>query len=169
MLAYGMSKYKLADTIEIPVEEADRIIKSFFKQVPKVQHFLESLGNAAKQNGYIRTPPPYGRIRWFDGHLSGDFSRLGEIERAGKNQPIQGGNADLTKLALVLLYREIVYNNWPVKIIHTVHDEIQTEVLEEYAVKWKDKMNFIMEEAGKVIVKSIPMKVDCKIDEKWAK
>lgn len=164
-----MSKYKLADTIEIPVEEADKIIKSFFKQVPKVQHFLESLGNAAKQNGYIRTPPPYRRIRWFDGHLSGDFARLGEIERAGKNQPIQGGNADLTKLALVLLYREIKENSWPVKIIHTVHDEIQTEVLSEYSEKWKETMNKIMENAGKVIVKTIPMKVDCKIDNKWAK
>ena len=164
-----MSKFKLADTIEIDVEQADKIIKLFFKQVPKVQHFLDSLGNAAKRNGYIRTPPPYGRIRWFDGFDSGDFKRLGEIERAGKNQPIQGGNADLTKLALVSLYREIKENNWPVKIIHTVHDEIQTEALENIADKWKEKMEEIMEGCGKVIVQTIPMKVDCKIDTKWAK
>lgn len=164
-----MSKFKLADTIEITVEQADLIIKQFFKQVPKVEQFLNGLGWLAKTRGYIRTPPPYGRIRFFDGYDSGDFKRLGEIERAGKNQPIQGGNADLTKLALVEIYRTIKEENLPVKIIHTVHDEIQTEVEEWYAEEWSKRMNQIMKDCGKVIVKSIPMEVDCKIDNKWAK
>lgn len=168
-LAYGMSEFKLADTIEIPVEQAKGIINKFFNAVPKVKHFLDMLGYVAKTKGRIKTPPPYRRIRWFDNYKSEDFKILGGIERAGKNHPIQGGNADLTKLALIRLYERIHKENLPVRIIHTVHDEIQTEVKEEFAQEWANIMNEIMQDAGKVIVKSIPMKVDCKIADYWSK
>lgn len=168
-LAYGMSEFKLADTIEIPVPDAKAIIDKFFRAVPKVKQFLDMLGKAGVSGGRIRTPPPYRRIRWFDDYKSDDRKVLGGIERASKNSPIQGGNADLTKLALVLLYRFIHENNLPVYLVHTVHDEIQCKVKEEYAEEWIIHMNRIMEEAGSVIVTSIPMKVDCKISNCWSK
>lgn len=168
-LAYGMSEYKLADTIEIDIKQAKEIIDKFFNAVPKVKNFLDMLGQTAKTKGRIKTPPPYRRIRWFDDYTSTDFKVLGSIERAGKNHPIQGGNADLTKLALVYLYEEIHNKNLPVRIVHTVHDEIQTEVKEEFAEEWSNTMNMIMMNAGKVVVKSIPMKVDCKISNHWSK
>lgn len=168
-LAYGMSEYKLADTIEIEVSQAKAIIDKFFAAVPKVKAFLDMLGRIAVKKGRIKTPPPYGRIRWFDDYKSDDQKVLGSIERAGKNSPIQGCNADLTKLALILLYREIHNNNLDVKIIHTVHDEIQCEVKEEIAEWWSKRMGQIMEEAGLAVVKSIPMKVDCKISDCWSK
>jgi len=168
-LAYGMSEYKLADTIEIPIPDAKAIIDKFFRAVPKVKQFLDMLGKAGVSAGRIRTPPPYRRIRWFDDYKSDDRKILGSIERASKNSPIQGGNADLTKLALVLLYRFIHENNLPVYLVHTVHDEIQCKVREDYAEEWIIHMNRIMEEAGSVIVTSIPMKVDCKISNCWSK
>ena len=168
-LAYGMSEYKLADTIEISVDEARRIIDKFFKAVPLVKQFLERLGNFGKQYGFIKTAPPYGRIRWFDGHDSMDYKRLGEIERQSKNMPIQGGNADMTKLALILLYKEIKENNYPVRLIHQVHDEIQTEVKEEFAEEWATIMEKIMKEAAGAILKEVPMSVDCKVAGYWSK
>lgn len=79
------------------------------------------------------------------------------------------GNADLTKLALIELYKYIQVHNLPVRLIHTVHDEIITECKEEYAEEWKVIMQNIMMEAGKVIVKSIPMKADCHITDFWTK
>jgi len=164
-----MSEYKLADTIEIPIPDAKAIIDKFFRAVPKVKQFLDMLGKAGVSAGRIRTPPPYRRIRWFDDYKSDDRKILGSIERASKNSPIQGGNADLTKLALVLLYRYIHENNLPVYLVHTVHDEIQCKVREDYAEEWIIHMNRIMEEAGSVIVASIPMKVDCKISMSWSK
>ena len=60
-------------------------------------------------------------------------------------------------------------NNLPVYLVHTVHDEIQCKVKEDYAEEWIVHMNKIMEEAGSVIVASIPMKVDCKISNCWSK
>jgi len=168
-LAYGMSEYKLADTIEIPVPQAKAIIDKFFKVVPKVKQFLDLLGRTGVTNGMIKTPPPYRRIRFFDDYKSEDKKIIGSIDRASRNSPIQGGNADLTKLALVMLYRFIHTNNLPVRLVHTVHDEIQCKVKEEYAEEWIIHMNRIMEDAGKIIIKTIPMKVDCKISDSWSK
>lgn len=169
-LSYGMSEYKLADTIEVSEDVARGIIDKFFSKVPKVKEFLDMLGYLGKSRGFIRTPKPYQRIRWFDGYQNkDDFKRQGEIERASKNHPIQGGNADMTKLALVLIYREIRANNYPVKIIHAVHDEIQCECPEEFAETWKPIMARLMLEAAGVILKTIPMEVDCKISGHWSK
>lgn len=90
-LAYGMSEFKLADTLGISIREAKVIIDNFFKIVPKVKALLDMFGNLAKKNGRIRTAPPFRRIRQFkDWELAveaKDFTLLGEIERAGKNSP----------------------------------------------------------------------------------
>lgn len=168
-LAYGMSHIKLSNTIEITEDEAKDIIDKFFTAVPKVKLFLEALGNKGKTNGIIKTPPPYGRIRFFKDYKEADLKRLGEIERASKNHPIQGGNADMTKLALVYIYRYIREHNIPVRLIHTVHDEIQTEVKEEYAEEWSKIMSKLMIDAANVILKKVPMKVDCKVNDYWSK
>lgn len=165
-----MSEYKLSDTIEIPVDDARKIINKFFKAVPKVKVFLETLGRLGKERGYIKTPKPYGRYRWFDGYENkNNFKRLGEIERQSKNMPIQGCNGDMTKLALVLLYNKIKQENLPVKIVHQVHDEIQCEVIEHFAEDWSKIMSDIMVEAAGVILKKVPMVVDCKVADTWTK
>lgn len=177
MLAYGMSEFKLADTMEIPVEKAKSIIDKYFSEVPKVKDFLTAIGNLGKSRKYIKTPPPYGRYRFFDIDDNNDFKRLGAIERASKNHPIQGCNADMVKLALIKCYDYIREKDWwnPVtnidvcKIILTVHDEIQCEVREDLAEEWKKTMNEIMLESGSTIVKTIPMSVDCTISNHWTK
>ena len=90
-LAYGMSEFKLADTMEISVSDAKDIINKFFKAVPKVEKFLTGLGNLGKKRGFIRTAAPYKRIRWFEQwqHAveTDNFGMLGSIERASKNTP----------------------------------------------------------------------------------
>jgi DNA polymerase-1 len=175
MLAYGMSKYKLADTVRISVEEADKLITKFFKAFPAIRGFLEALGNYGKENGFIRTYRPFRRIMffgdWYKGieHDSSMFSRLGEIERQSKNMPIQGANADITKAAMCSIRRYIIDNNLPVMIINVVHDEIITECATEYAEEWRVIMSRLMSEAGSLVVKSIPMTVDCKVMMKWEK
>lgn len=165
-----MSKFKLADTMQISVEEADKIIQRFFKVVPKVEYFLNTLGNLAKSRGFIKTAPPYGRIRWFDGYNDSDnFKRLGEIERAGKNSPIQGTNADIIKLALIETQEYIDSNNLPINILLSVYDEIQTECPEELAEQWKQDLDNIMVKAASSVIKTVPVVVDCKIADYWDK
>lgn len=166
-LAYGMSHYKLADTIDVSEEVAKSIIATFFSKVPKVQQFLTMLGERGKKNFQIRTAPPYGRIRFFK--RAYDFKNLGEIERASKNMPIQGTNADITKLALIRARRVIKAGDLPVMLVHTVHDEIITETVETYAEEWKPILTGIMNDAAKVVLTNVPVKTDVKISQSWPK
>lgn len=172
-LAYGMSEFKLADTMEIPVKQAKEIIEKFFKAVPKVERFLTLLGNLGKKRGYIKTALPYGRIRWFQEWETAvetdDFKILGSIERASKNSPIQGTNGDIIKQALIDVQEEIYQNNWDVKIILAVYDEIQTECHENQADEWKIKLDELMVNAAKKVLKDVPVVVDCSINDFWQK
>tara|TARA_R110000868_G_scaffold172683_1_gene408609 strand:- start:21 stop:1268 length:1248 start_codon:yes stop_codon:yes gene_type:complete len=169
-LAYGMSKFKLADTMQITVDEADAIIKKFFKVVPDVEKFLTMLGELSKARGFIRTPQPYGRIRWFEGYDNKeDFKNLGTIERAGKNTPIQGCNGDIIKLALIKVQDYIDKNNLPINILLSVYDEIQTECPINLAEQWKLDLDRLMIEAAQHVIKTVPVIVDSKISTCWQK
>ena len=169
-LAFGMSNFKLADTLGITPDEAQDIINKFFEIVPKVKEYLDSSSEFAVKYGYIRTGLPYGRIRFFEGYENKhDFKRKGSIEREARNAPIQGSNSDIVKEAWIRL-RDIIHtNNYPVLIINSIYDEIITECREDFAEEWLPIMTKIMEESAQVIIKSIPVKVDCKITDCWSK
>lgn len=175
-LAYGMSKFKLADTIGVSVEEADKIITNFFKAVPKVKEFLHGLGEAGKARGYIRTGPIFSRVRWFpqweesmNTSNPNSFKLKGEIERASMNAPIQGCNGNIIKQALINVQEEIDKNNWPVTILLSVYDEIQTECREDVTEEWSKKLEEIMISTAQIVIKTIPVKADCDIHDCWEK
>jgi len=172
-LAYGMSEFKLADTMQIEVVEAKRIIAKFFSIVPDVKRFLGKLGELGKSRGFIKTPKPFSRIRWFsewkDAVTTGNFKILGEIERASKNSPIQGTNANLIKQAMINIQDIIDINNYPVQIIMQVYDELQTLCKEDFAEEWKLILEREMIKAAKIVIKSIPVEVECKISDYWNK
>ena len=181
MLAYGGSEYKLSDMIQVDIKEARKIIKSFFSKVPKVKRFLDSLGELGKTRGYIATPHPFKRIRWFpkwkeeyrsyrNQHLQKeDFMVLGEIERASKNSPIQGTNANLIKYALIKLQEEIDNNEWNARILLTVHDEIIVEVQEDKVKDWKEVQEGIMKNCAKTVIMTVPVNIEAKISDHWMK
>ncbi len=134
-LAFGMSYMKLASTIDVSESKAKDIIEKFFSVVPQVDAFLTKLGNLGKSRGFIRTAPPFRRIRWFpafqvlkkEPHHSKASKWKSSIERKSKNTPIQGTNGDVIKLALVMVQDEIDKHKWPVRILLSIYDEIQTE------------------------------------------
>lgn len=173
MLAYGMSEFKLADTLQIEVREAKDIIHKFFFIVPKVKQFLKGIGNLGKKRGYIKTSAPFSRIRWFpkwkNAINTNDFKTIGEIERQSMNTPIQGTNADIIKTAMINIQNIIDDNNYPVQIILQVYDELQTICKEEFAEEWKIILEREMINAAKIVIKSIPVEVDCKISSCWQK
>jgi DNA polymerase I-like protein with 3'-5' exonuclease and polymerase domains len=67
------------------------------------------------------------------------------------------------------MQEEIDANNWDVKILLTVYDEIQTEAHRSIAEQWLKKQSQIMEESAATIIKSIPVVCDCKISDHWQK
>ncbi len=181
-LAYGMTEYKLADTMQIPVEQAKAIIDRFFAAVPDVAKFLKSIGKLGTSRNYIRTGKPYRRVRFFDAAPSqalidgcgGDVRRAenvrrGEIERASMNAPIQGTNGDIIKLAIINVQKYIDDNELDIRIVLTVYDEIQTECPEDIADWWAKELSRLMIEAAQTVITSVPVVVDCTVNDHWSK
>tara|TARA_R110001592_G_scaffold127601_2_gene339441 strand:+ start:3583 stop:5481 length:1899 start_codon:yes stop_codon:yes gene_type:complete len=174
-LAYGMGPHKLSNTLNISIKEAEDLIDKYFNAFPKIGGFLNMLGMYGKKFGYIKTFPPYNRRRWFSNwypkiHTDrGAAFELGSIERASKNTPIQGASADMTKLALILMRNYIKEADVPVKLVMTVHDQIDSICTIEYAPKWVDKMTELMELAANKIVTNGLLKADTNISKSWEK
>jgi len=174
-LAYGMGPHKLADTLDISVKEAEALIDKYFNAFPAIGGFLDKLGSFGKKFGYIKTFPPYNRRRWFPNwypkiwNSVSDKMELGSIERASKNTPIQGASADMTKLALTYMRDYIRANNAPVKLVMTVHDQIDTICKIEYADIWVEAMTGYMEHAAQKVVTNGLLKADTNISKSWEK
>ena len=174
-LAYGMGPHKLADTLDINTKAAEVLINKYFDAFPAIGGFLDKLGSFGKKYGYIKTFPPYNRRRWFPTWYPRIYQEksqafeLGSIERASKNTPIQGASADMTKKAMILIRDFIKLHNAPVKIVMTVHDQVDTICKEDYAQEWVVEMTRLMEQAALEVVTNGLLKADTNISKSWEK
>jgi DNA polymerase I len=174
-LAYGMGPNKLADTLNISTDGAKELIERYFKTFPSIKGFLDKLGSYGTKYGYIKTFPPYNRKRWFTNWYpkiwdnASSKMELGSIERASKNTPIQGASADMTKKALILMRTHINAFNVPVKLVMTVHDQIDTICKDGYVSQWKLDMKGFMEEAALEIVTNGLLKAEVTASNCWEK
>jgi len=174
-LAYGMGPNKLADTLNISIDDAKILIEKYFEAFPSIKGFLDKLGNFGKKFGYIKTFPPYNRKRWFSNWYpkiwinKSSMMELGSIERASKNTPIQGASADMTKLALILMRDYIKITDCPVKLVMTVHDQIDTICKNDYIDTWTVKMQELMELAANQIVTNGLLKAEVTVSNCWEK
>ena len=174
-LAYGMGPHKLADTLNITVDDAKLLIEKYFTAFPAIKGFLDKLGNFGKKFGYIKTFPPYNRKRWFTNWYpriwdnKSSSMELGSIERASKNTPIQGASADMTKRALVLMRDHIKEFDLPIKLVMTVHDQIDTICRNDYLDKWTVNMKELMEDAALEIVTNGLLKAEVTVSNCWEK
>ena len=170
-----MGPNKLADTLNINVEAAKALIDKYFKAFPSIKGFLDKLGNFGKKYGYIKTFPPYNRRRWFTNWYpriwdnKSSVMELGSIERASKNTPIQGASADMTKKALILMRNYIKEVDAPVKLVMTVHDQIDTICRNDYLSDWTYNMQRMMEEAALEIVTNGLLKAEVSVSNCWEK
>lgn len=173
---FGMSKFKLSNTLQITIDEAEELIKKYFKASPKLKAYLDSCANYGLKNGYIRSYKPYSVVRYFpnwspDLDPKKDFKVVGEITRVSYNSPVQSTGALITKLALHKIRDYIYKNNLEdkVKLIHVVHDAIYTEVIEEIAEEFAEIQALLMEQAGKEFNLELPMTTDISINSYWNK
>ncbi len=172
-LAYGMSEFKLSKTLDIPVEDAKKFIDKYFSIVPQVATLLQRLGNLGTSRFLIKTF--FGRIRFFEdiSYLKDldwkEWSkRLGSIERASKNMPIQGSGADQVKVAIIECQKAAKKVKYA-KFVLQVHDCLIYQVPQDKAEEWKEIQEACMIRAAETIVKSIPIEVDTTITKEWTK
>jgi DNA polymerase-1 len=167
-LMYGRGANSLAIQLGVSVEEAEKLLGKYFTTYRRVKAWLDKAGREAVKKNYSTTLA--GRKRWFKEADPGDplYHRLiSHIERQGKNTPIQGSSADMTKYALVGIYRALQEGRYDAFPIHTVHDEIVVEVREDQAEAVREVVEREMIKAGEKLLKKVPVRVDAKIASAW--
>jgi DNA polymerase I len=172
-LAYGLTEHSFSARMGISVENARNLIKDYYTAFPAIEKYMKSLSQFAKNKGFMLTMHPFFRVRKFK-NWKGYYTTsrdMASIERQGKNTRIQGTGADMLKLALVLTRQYIIQNNLcdKVKLVLTVHDELNTICKSEYSDTWKEELKGIMEKAARAIVPSGLIKAEPTVSKKWEK
>jgi DNA polymerase-1 len=157
----------------VSLDEAKELIARYFKAYPLIQKWLDKAARDAVRNGYSATA--LGRKRYYnipDESLKSTNEdeyrkQIASIERQGKNSPIQGANADMTKLALIYLRNTL--KGWDARTVNTVHDEIVVEAREDQADEVKHLVEDAMVRAGQAILKDVPIVAEAAVADYWSK
>ncbi|MFH1895894.1 MAG: DNA polymerase [bacterium] len=167
-LMYGRGAHSLARQLEVSPQEAEKLLNAYFSRYRKVKAWLDKVGKQAAKQGVSHTIG--GRKRWYrlpDQSDPNYLREIGKIEREGKNTPIQGTSADITKYAMVYVFRRLRAENIEAYIIHTVHDEIVVEAKEPDATKVKKIVEEEMNRAWETLIKQVPGKSEAVVSDIW--
>ncbi|HEX7456067.1 MAG TPA: DNA polymerase [Candidatus Nanoarchaeia archaeon] len=169
-LMYGRGPVSLSNQIGLSVEESKKLLEVYFNSYKKVKRWLDGTGKQAVRSGSVRTLGGRRRMFTLPDRSHPEYDRLvSAIERQGKNTPIQGTSADITKYALAFIYRELMDRKLDAYLIHTVHDEIVAEAREDIVNKVAKLIEEQMITAGEKLLKKVPVKVDIHISGCWEK
>ena len=125
-LAYGMEAYGLSQRLGIAVEEAAAIMESYFGAFPRVRQYMDETVADAKIRGATRTL--FGRLRPLPDLQASNYRLRMAAERQAMNAGIQGLAADIFKMALVRLDRDLETGGLDSRLVLQVHDEVIVEV-----------------------------------------
>ena len=125
-LAYGMEAYGLSQRLGVPVEEAAAIMESYFGAFPMVRQYMDATVADAKLRGATRTM--FGRVRPLPDLHAANYRLRQAAERQAMNAGIQGLAADIFKLALVRLDRDLEEQRLASRLVLQVHDEVIVEM-----------------------------------------
>src|SRR5438034_6762200 len=117
-----MSAFGLAQRLGIPSKEAARIIEHYFAQFPGIRKYMSDTVEFARQHGYVETIT--GRRRYIRDIRSSNATVRGAAERNAINAPIQGTAADMIKIAMARIHRELSERNFKTRMLLQVHDEL---------------------------------------------
>lgn len=169
-LMYGRGPVSLAAQINVSVDESKELLNIYFNTYRGVKAWLDKTGRDALKFGFSTTLG--GRKRWYETPAADhpDYQKLaGSIERQGKNTPIQGTSADITKYALIYVAERIKKEGWDAYLIHTVHDEIVAEAKTDIAEAVAKAIDEEMVRAAEKLLKNVSVKVDVHVSDCWEK
>ncbi len=160
-IIYGMSPHGLSERLGIPFQEAQEFIDKYFKTFPKVKEFIEETIKEAYEKGYVVSL--FGRRRPLPELKDRSYHVRSFGERAAVNAVIQGSAADIMKLAMVNLSRELA--KFEAYMLLQVHDEIVIETRDETTEQVKERVKETMEKAVEL---SVPLEVKVEAGKRWS-
>lgn len=167
-LAYGRGAASLAVQLEVDKDEAEKLIEQYFKAYQGVKKWLEHSAKTAVDK--LCTTTVTGRRRVYQLPPKNDPNYKKErssVERKGKNTPIQGTSADITKYALIFVHNGL--KGLDAKMVNCVHDEIVVEAREEIADQVAKILEKGMIDGAEVVLKKCPIKVEAQVADFWSK
>ncbi|MCW1360424.1 DNA polymerase I [Campylobacter sp. CCS1377] len=157
-LIYGMGYKTLSQNLKIEASLAKTYIEKYFENFTSIKNYFEKVKNEAKQNGFIATLS--GRRRYFDFENAKPM-QVAMYERESINSILQGSAADIIKLAMIEIAKDLDENK---KLILQIHDELIFEIKDELCENFVKKASDIMENIVKLKVK---LKTSSSIAKKW--
>ena len=161
-IIYGQTPFGLAAQLGIDQKEAAQFIAAYFAKYRGVKTYLERSLAEARKTGVTRTM--FGRTRPVPEITSPQFNLRNFAERTALNTPLQGTAADLIKLAMIRIARELAEQKFEAKMILQVHDELLFEAphkeIERLSKLVRDAMEHVRELA-------VPLTVDVKAGPNW--
>ncbi len=161
-IMYGIGPFGLANRLEISQTEAKDIIARYFERFPKVKQYIGDTIDTARKLGYVSTL--LGRRRYLADISSRNQAVRGNAERQAINMPIQGTAADMIKLAMISLDREIIRRRLQGRMLLQVHDELVFEL----PLGEKEEMEvLVVEKMQSAMPLNVPVKVDVGVGTNW--
>jgi DNA polymerase I len=162
-LPYGMNAFGLASRIGITADEASEFIEAYFGQFPKIREFLDRQVARAAAEGFTETI--LGRRRYLP-ELQASNPRVRDMgRRMALNAPIQGGAADILKLAMIKVDQELGASGVDADMVLTVHDELVFDVAGGDLDATAELVRSAMESAYPL---TVPLRVDVGSGTNWA-
>jgi DNA polymerase-1 len=159
---YGMSAFRLSQELSITNTEAKEFIEAYFSRYPRIQEYLDKTLAEARATGKVKTL--FGRVRYIPEIHNRSFTVRGNAERMATNAPIQGTAADLLKLAMIALDRELMQQSPRTGMLLTVHDEIVIETPADEVEQVAPVVRSVMEG---IFPLAVPLAVDMHWGRSW--
>lgn len=161
-IIYGISVFGLAERMNVDRREAKELIDNYFETYRGVSRYIEQCKEEAKRNGYVETI--FKRKRYLPDINSHNAVVRGYAERNAVNAPIQGSAADIIKVAMVNIYKQIKAHGLRSTMILQVHDELNFNVVPEE----KDIMQkLVIKEMENAFKMSVPLTADYGWGSNW--
>lgn len=161
-IVYGISAFSLAKDIDVSVAKADRYIKSYLSNFPKVKEFMDKAVADAESKGYSETI--FGRRRYIPELAAKNKNIQSFGKRAAMNAPVQGAAADIIKIAMVKVFRRLRDEKLDAHLILQIHDELIIEASEKDSAHAAQVLGEEMRNAVKL---DIPLTADVEMGKSW--
>lgn len=161
-IVYGISPYGLAKNIGVEAADAKAYIDAYFRQMPEIKQYMEETIAFAHKHGYVLTP--FGRKCTVAGINDTNKRLAANAERVAINAPIQGGAADIIKLAMNKLALELKAHNLQTKMLLQVHDELVFEAPETEIEEVSEIIKNTME---KIVDFGVPFNAELGVGNTW--
>ncbi len=161
-IVYGISDYGLGEQIKVPRKVAKEYIEEYLKKYGGIKEYMENIDEEAKEKGYVTTL--FGRRRYIPELKSQNFLVRQFGSRAALNMPIQGTAADIMKLAMIEVEKQIEERKLNARLLLQIHDELLLEVPIEEEQEVKEMLKESMEQVVKL---SVPLIAEVSTAQDW--